>query len=267
MNVADEKKAIQEMANHSQKWHNRTSTRRRSTGTSDGLAAIQAQLNNNLGREIKKLTNDCYEEINVLDSVTYGVFKEGRRMEDQALADLGASVSVMPLTTFTNLGLGDLSPTKLTIELADRTIKYPKDVAENVLVGIELRRNQVEDLGPTIGEGEVIDEPMIDIIKTRNNESFDEYPIFVTLTERSSYNLRFSCMIVKNMDGYRDQEMGDIIFGEPFYKASCVEARRPLLKELAEECNVISGILIFWNYYVRVVRARIQTLLHTQSCS
>ncbi|GKA14120.1 mitochondrial proton/calcium exchanger protein-like protein isoform X1, partial [Tanacetum coccineum] len=39
---------------YSQKWHNRTS-RGRSTETSDGLAAIQAQLNN-LGREIKKKT-------------------------------------------------------------------------------------------------------------------------------------------------------------------------------------------------------------------
>ncbi|GKF77995.1 hypothetical protein Tco_0230465, partial [Tanacetum coccineum] len=40
------------MAEYSQKWHNGTS-RVRSTKTSDGLAAIQAQLNN-LGREIKK---------------------------------------------------------------------------------------------------------------------------------------------------------------------------------------------------------------------
>ncbi|GJS52772.1 hypothetical protein Tco_0626134 [Tanacetum coccineum] len=28
------------------------------------------------------------------------------------------------------------------------------------------------------------------------------------------------------MDGYRDHDMGDIILGEPFCKASCVEARR-----------------------------------------
>ncbi|GJS69928.1 hypothetical protein Tco_0702769 [Tanacetum coccineum] len=50
--VADARVAIQEMAEYSQKWHNGTS-RTRSTETSDGLAAIQAQLNN-LGREIKK---------------------------------------------------------------------------------------------------------------------------------------------------------------------------------------------------------------------
>ncbi|GJT32942.1 hypothetical protein Tco_0923361 [Tanacetum coccineum] len=54
----DAKKAIQEMAKYSQKWHNRTS-RGRSTETPDGLAAIQSQLNN-LGREIKKVNEKVY---------------------------------------------------------------------------------------------------------------------------------------------------------------------------------------------------------------
>ncbi|GJV95474.1 hypothetical protein Tco_1547051 [Tanacetum coccineum] len=56
--VADAKVAIQEMAESSQKWRNGTS-RTRSTETSDGLAAIQAQLNN-LGREIKKVNEKVY---------------------------------------------------------------------------------------------------------------------------------------------------------------------------------------------------------------
>ncbi|GJS41575.1 zf-CCHC domain-containing protein [Tanacetum coccineum] len=56
--VADAKVAIQEMAEYSQKWHNGTS-RTRSTKTSDGLAAIQVQLNN-LGREIKKVNEKVY---------------------------------------------------------------------------------------------------------------------------------------------------------------------------------------------------------------
>ncbi|GKG52472.1 hypothetical protein Tco_0547347, partial [Tanacetum coccineum] len=46
------------MAEYSQKWHNGTS-RGRSTETSDGLAAIQAQLNN-LGRKIKKVNEKVY---------------------------------------------------------------------------------------------------------------------------------------------------------------------------------------------------------------
>ncbi|GJW59941.1 hypothetical protein Tco_0109276 [Tanacetum coccineum] len=53
---------------------------------------------------------------------------------DNALVDLGASVSVMPLLTYLNLGLGELAHTKLTVELADKTVKYPKGIAENMLV-------------------------------------------------------------------------------------------------------------------------------------
>ncbi|GJZ88805.1 hypothetical protein Tco_0660587 [Tanacetum coccineum] len=38
---------------------------------------------------------------------------------DKALVDLRASVSIIPFSTYTNLGLGILSHTRLTIELAD----------------------------------------------------------------------------------------------------------------------------------------------------
>ncbi|GKG16480.1 hypothetical protein Tco_0361437 [Tanacetum coccineum] len=56
--AVDAKVAIQEMTEYSQKWHNGTS-RTRSTKTSNGLAAIQAQLNN-IGREIKKVNEKVY---------------------------------------------------------------------------------------------------------------------------------------------------------------------------------------------------------------
>nr|GEV78902.1 hypothetical protein [Tanacetum cinerariifolium] len=238
---------------------------------------------------------------------------------NKALADFGASVSVMHLLTNTSLGLGKLAPTKFMIELVDRTVKHPKGIAKNVLVGInkfvfpidfivlnmpkdiktplilgrpflsithakinvfkrkialkvgndkivfkseeparniikrvyvlsliermeldletwqmgealildssqdpefgdflelndlnkplELRRNQVKDLGPTIREGEVIDEPIKDIVKTRNDDDDDdeisngieEYPNFCDYDRKihisCAYNLRFSCMI------------------------------------------------------------------------
>ncbi|GKE30702.1 putative reverse transcriptase domain-containing protein [Tanacetum coccineum] len=42
----------------------------------------------------------------------------------------------MPLSTYLNLGLSELAHTRLTVELADRTVKYPKGIAENVLVRI-----------------------------------------------------------------------------------------------------------------------------------
>ncbi|GJU35631.1 putative reverse transcriptase domain-containing protein [Tanacetum coccineum] len=55
---------------------------------------------------------------------------------DNALVDLGASVSVMLLLTYLNLRLGKLTHTKLIVELADRTVKYLKGIAKNVLVRI-----------------------------------------------------------------------------------------------------------------------------------
>ncbi|GKE85617.1 putative reverse transcriptase domain-containing protein [Tanacetum coccineum] len=42
----------------------------------------------------------------------------------------------MPLSSYLNLGFGELAHTKLTIELTDMTVKYPKGIAKNVLVGI-----------------------------------------------------------------------------------------------------------------------------------
>ncbi|GKA98927.1 ribonuclease H-like domain-containing protein [Tanacetum coccineum] len=213
--------SIQEMAEYSQKWHNGTSSRTRSTETSDGLATIQAQLNN-LRREIKKVNekvsvhpinledngNSSYldrrpsleesltkfmeesakrheensKKIKEIRASTYATIRNQgasiktleiqiRQMskvlqergfgslpsstetnpQDQVksistakadfsqirpLVDLEASVSVMPFSTYTNLGLGILSHTRLTIELADRTIKQPRGIAENVLVRI-----------------------------------------------------------------------------------------------------------------------------------
>ncbi|GKC75602.1 hypothetical protein Tco_1126376 [Tanacetum coccineum] len=59
MTATDAKRAIQDMADYSQKWYNRTSTRTRSTNTSNRLVAIQAQLNN-LGREIKRVNERVY---------------------------------------------------------------------------------------------------------------------------------------------------------------------------------------------------------------
>ncbi|GJZ56819.1 hypothetical protein Tco_0612313 [Tanacetum coccineum] len=55
---------------------------------------------------------------------------------EKALEYLVASISVMPLTTFTNLSLGELAPMELTVELADRTIKHAKGIENNILVGI-----------------------------------------------------------------------------------------------------------------------------------
>ncbi|GJX68977.1 hypothetical protein Tco_0304704 [Tanacetum coccineum] len=221
---------------------------------------------------------------------------------NKALANLGASVSVMPFSTYTNLGLGKLAPTKLIVELADRTVKHPKGIAEDVLVRIDkfvfpidfivldmpediktpliigrpllstahakidvfkrkisvrvgndkvklksdkptsniikrLKRYQVDDLEPTIEEGEVVDEPMMHIVKTSFYNlimkdkvefkwknvvrAFMNVPIFV-----GNFSIITDFAVIENMDSYRDEGMGDIAARKPFCKEACSKARR-----------------------------------------
>nr|GEZ83793.1 reverse transcriptase domain-containing protein [Tanacetum cinerariifolium] len=53
-----------------------------------------------------------------------------------ALANLGASINLMPLSIWRKLKLPTLNDTKMVLELADRTISKPTGVAENVFVKV-----------------------------------------------------------------------------------------------------------------------------------
>ncbi|GKA99469.1 retrovirus-related pol polyprotein from transposon TNT 1-94 [Tanacetum coccineum] len=70
----------------------------------------------------------------------------------------------------------------------------------------ELRRNQGDDFMPTIEEGEVIEE-----FRIRDQDldtGIDDYPI------------------LEDMDAYHDNEMGDIIFGEPFLREVRIKTKQ-----------------------------------------
>nr|GEX97700.1 reverse transcriptase domain-containing protein [Tanacetum cinerariifolium] len=53
-----------------------------------------------------------------------------------ALADLGASINLLPLSIWKKLSLPELTPTRMTLELANRSITRPKGVAEDVFVKV-----------------------------------------------------------------------------------------------------------------------------------
>ncbi|GJY33320.1 reverse transcriptase domain-containing protein [Tanacetum coccineum] len=57
-------------------------------------------------------------------------------VECSALADLGASINLMPLSVWKKLSLPELTSTRMTLELADRSITRPKGVAEDVFVKV-----------------------------------------------------------------------------------------------------------------------------------
>ena len=56
---------------------------------------------------------------------------------DKALLDLGASVNLLPYLVYEQLGLGELKPTNITLSLADRSVKIPKGIVEDVLVKLD----------------------------------------------------------------------------------------------------------------------------------
>ncbi|GJY67161.1 reverse transcriptase domain-containing protein [Tanacetum coccineum] len=53
-----------------------------------------------------------------------------------ALADLGASINLMPLSVWKKLSLPELTLTRMTLELANRSVSYPIGVAEDVFVKV-----------------------------------------------------------------------------------------------------------------------------------
>ncbi|GJR94593.1 reverse transcriptase domain-containing protein [Tanacetum coccineum] len=51
-----------------------------------------------------------------------------------ALADLGASINLMPLSIWKNISLPELTPTQMILELADRSTTRPAGIAEDIFV-------------------------------------------------------------------------------------------------------------------------------------
>ena len=55
---------------------------------------------------------------------------------DKALLDLGASVNLLPYSVYKQLGLEELKPSNINLSLADRSVKIPKGIVEDVLVKV-----------------------------------------------------------------------------------------------------------------------------------
>ena len=63
--------------------------------------------------------------------------KIGNSIFERALCDLGASINLMPLSIFKQLGLDEARPTTVILQLVDRSLKHPQGVIENVLVKVD----------------------------------------------------------------------------------------------------------------------------------
>jgi hypothetical protein len=56
---------------------------------------------------------------------------------ERALLDLGTSVNLLPYSVYLQLGLGELKPTSMTLQLVDRSVKVPRGIVEDVLIKVD----------------------------------------------------------------------------------------------------------------------------------
>nr|XP_029148775.1 uncharacterized protein LOC114925347 [Arachis hypogaea] len=55
---------------------------------------------------------------------------------EKALCDLGASINLMPLSLMKKLAIDKVKPTRMLLQMADRSLKIPNEVVENLLVKV-----------------------------------------------------------------------------------------------------------------------------------
>nr|GEW60838.1 hypothetical protein [Tanacetum cinerariifolium] len=108
-------------------------------------SAKRHEENSNLIKEIRASTNAAIRNQGAsIKALEIQIGQMSKVLQERGFGSLPrsteanprASVSVMRLLTYLNLRLGELAHTKLTAELADMTVKCPKGIAENVLIGI-----------------------------------------------------------------------------------------------------------------------------------
>jgi hypothetical protein len=56
---------------------------------------------------------------------------------ERASLDLGVNVNLLPYSVYLQLGLGELKPTSMTLQLADRSMKVPRGIVEDVLIKVD----------------------------------------------------------------------------------------------------------------------------------
>ncbi|XP_042035275.1 uncharacterized protein LOC121781615 [Salvia splendens] len=123
----------------------------------------------------------------------------GNDRQTKALCDLGASINLMPLSFFRKMKISTLKPTTITLQMADRTVTYPKGIVEDVLVMVHdfifpvdfVVLDMEEDVNvplilgrPFLATGKAL----IDVAKGRAHSSYGQqtsHPIYLQCYEES----------------------------------------------------------------------------------
>ncbi|RVW81861.1 Pro-Pol polyprotein [Vitis vinifera] len=145
----------------------------------------------------------------------------GGKVVEKALLDLGASVNLLPYSVYKQLGLGELKPTSITLSLANRSVKIPRGIIEDVLVPVDNFYYPVDfvilDTDPIVNEANyvpiILGRPFLatskqssTLITPEEEEGLEEVCIIDTLVEEHCN---------QNMQDKLNESLGDIEEGVP----------------------------------------------------
>ncbi|GJR73831.1 reverse transcriptase domain-containing protein [Tanacetum coccineum] len=114
-----------------------------------------------------------------------------RMDECLALADLGASINLMPFSMWKKLNLPNLTPTCMTLELADRSISRPIGIAKDVNVKVGVFQFPADF---------VTSRTLIDVYEGELTLRVDNEAITYNLDQTSRYSVHYNDMTVNRID-------------------------------------------------------------------
>ncbi|XP_075633356.1 uncharacterized protein LOC142605805 [Castanea sativa] len=96
--------------------------------------------------------------------------KLGDHLIERALLDLGASVNLLPYLVYLQLGLRELKPTTMTLQLADRSVKIPREWCNEDFFGNITVELNIFHISKQVLENEDIYE--VDMIESLVHDTF-----------------------------------------------------------------------------------------------
>ncbi|GJX46487.1 reverse transcriptase domain-containing protein, partial [Tanacetum coccineum] len=126
-----------------------------SSSQNDAITALTKQVEalvSSMNKPIYSIEEGCktcggphsYFECQAVGGYTQDVYATTRKFnaggnsyQPQGNSDSEASINLMPLSIYEKLGIKHLKPTRMTLELANRSVTYPTGIAEDVIVKVD----------------------------------------------------------------------------------------------------------------------------------
>nr|GEV09824.1 reverse transcriptase domain-containing protein [Tanacetum cinerariifolium] len=119
-----------------------------------------------------------------------------------ALADLGAGINLMPLSIWKKLSLPELTPTRMTRELADRSITHPNGVVKDVFVKVGVVDFEADPQVPLILGRSFLrtGRALIDVYREEITLRFNDEAVTFNLNQTTRYSSTYDDMSVNRID-------------------------------------------------------------------